>query len=114
MPGTGEVPEWPIGSVSKTDVALAPPRVRIPPSPLHRQIDFDLAADFSCACDNSSLYSYTCCWWVRTLRQALGPKRYRRRTPARAAGLADHVWSLEEWLPFPSNNRYKLPCLSPR
>src|SRR5262249_16739182 len=30
----GEVPEWPIGSVSKTDVALALPRVRIPPSPL--------------------------------------------------------------------------------
>ena len=30
----GEVPEWPIGSVSKTDDGLARPRVRIPPSPL--------------------------------------------------------------------------------
>src|SRR5207248_7576889 len=30
----GEVPERPNGPVSKTGVGLAPPRVRIPPSPL--------------------------------------------------------------------------------
>lgn len=29
----GEVPEWPIGPVSKTGVAATRPRVRIPPSP---------------------------------------------------------------------------------
>jgi hypothetical protein len=26
-----------------------------------------------------------------------------------AAGLTDHVWSLKEWLLFPSNTRYKIP-----
>jgi hypothetical protein len=30
-----------------------------------------------------------------------------------AAGLADHIWSLEEWLLFPSNRRFKLPRWSP-
>src|SRR5690242_4643046 len=46
----GEVPERPIGPVSKTGVAEMLPRVRIPPSPLYRQLGFDLSADFSCAC----------------------------------------------------------------
>jgi len=59
-------------------------------------------------------YRYNFCWWVRTLREEIGPKHYRPRTPAMAAGLADHGWSLEEWLLFPGNNRYKLPCLSPK
>jgi hypothetical protein len=61
-----------------------------------------------------ALYSYNCCWPVRTLRQRVGKKRYRQRTPAMAAGLADHVWSLEEGLLFPSNGRFKLPSLPPR
>jgi hypothetical protein len=25
------------------------------------------------------------------------------------AGLADHVWTLKEWLLFPSTKRYQLP-----
>jgi len=29
------------------------------------------------------------------------PRRYRPRTPARAAGLTDHIWSVEELLAFP-------------
>jgi hypothetical protein len=29
-----------------------------------------------------------------------------------AAALTDHVWSLKEWLSFPSNKRYKLPRFS--
>jgi len=41
-----------------------------------------------------TLYSANFCWCVRTLRDAVAPKRYRQRTPALAAGLADHVWSL--------------------
>jgi IS1 family transposase len=61
-----------------------------------------------------TLYSYNFCWCVRTLREQVGRKRYRQRTPAIAAGLADHVWSLEEWLLFPSNGRFKLPSLPPR
>ena len=56
-----------------------------------------------------TMYSSNFCWPVRTLRQEVGPKRYRQRTPAMAAGLTDHLWPLEEWLLFPSNNRYKLP-----
>jgi len=60
-----------------------------------------------------TLYSANFCWAVRTLREKVAPKRYRQRTPAMAAGLTDHVWSLEEWLLFPGNNRYKLPFYRP-
>ena len=60
-----------------------------------------------------TLYSANFCWVVRTLREEVAPKRYRQRTPAMAAGLANHVWSLEEWLCFPRNNRYKLPAYRP-
>jgi IS1 family transposase len=56
-----------------------------------------------------TLYSANFCWAVRTLRQEVAPKRYRQRAPAMAAGLTDHIWTLEEWLLFPSNSRYKLP-----
>ena len=61
-----------------------------------------------------TLYSGNFCRAVRTLREKIAPKRYRQRTPAMAAGLTDHVWSLEEWLLFPSNNRYKLPSYCPK
>jgi len=56
-----------------------------------------------------TLYSGNFCWSVRTLREPVAPKRYRQRTPAMAAGLTDHMWSLEEWLLFPSSGRWKLP-----
>jgi hypothetical protein len=52
-----------------------------------------------------TMYSYNFCWPVRTLRQKVGRKRYRQRTPAMAAGLADHVWSLREWLTYPAIDR---------
>lgn len=60
-----------------------------------------------------TMYSYNFCWPVRTLRERdaddkLGPER----TPAMAAGLADHVWSLEEWLLFPTSKLHRLPRLS--
>lgn len=44
-----------------------------------------------------TLYSYNFCWPVRTLATKQGA-----RTPAMAAKLADHVWSLAEWLLFPA------------
>ncbi|HKB40809.1 MAG TPA: hypothetical protein VKD72_30565 [Gemmataceae bacterium] len=47
-------------------------------------------------------YSYNFCWAVRTLRQGNRREGYRSRTPAMAAGLADHVWSLREWLSYPA------------
>jgi IS1 family transposase len=49
-----------------------------------------------------SMYSYNYCWEVRTLRESDGKGRWRARTPAMAAGLTDHVWSLMEWLSFPT------------
>jgi hypothetical protein len=50
-------------------------------------------------------FSYNFCWPVRTLRQGSRRTGYQRRTPAMAAGLADHIWSLREWLTFPGVNR---------
>jgi len=49
-----------------------------------------------------TLYSYNFCWAVRTLRTRREDGRWQRRTPAMAAGLADHEWSLREWLTFPA------------
>jgi hypothetical protein len=41
----------------------------------------------------------------RTLRQRGEDGRWQPRTPAMAAGLADHVWSLREWVTFPACQR---------
>ena len=51
------------------------------------------------------IYSYNFCWPVRTLRQRGPEGRWEPRTPAMAAGLTDHVWSLAEWLTFPGAQR---------
>jgi hypothetical protein len=42
-------------------------------------------------------------WCVRTLRQQVqeDPPRYHYRTPAMAAGLADHPWTMHELLCYP-------------
>jgi len=42
-------------------------------------------------------------WCVRTLREKVqeDPPRYNYRTPAMAAGLADHAWAMEELLCYP-------------
>jgi hypothetical protein len=47
-----------------------------------------------------TMYSYNFCWAVRTLREPTDQGAYRKRSPAMAAGLADHVWPLREWLTF--------------
>ncbi|PWR71751.1 hypothetical protein ACKUB1_15980 [Methanospirillum stamsii] len=50
-----------------------------------------------------SLYSYNFCWSVGTLQlQDKQGKRSVKRTPAMAAGLTDHVWTIEEWIRFPT------------
>jgi hypothetical protein len=49
-----------------------------------------------------TMYRYNFCWSVRTLRQRREDGGWQPRTPAMAAGLADHVWSLDEWLRFPA------------
>jgi IS1 family transposase len=48
-----------------------------------------------------TMYRYNFCWPVRTLREPMGEGPDRKRTPAMAAGLADHVWSLSEWISLP-------------
>jgi IS1 family transposase len=49
-----------------------------------------------------TMYVYNFCWPVRTLRIKDEHGRWQKRSPAMAAGLADHVWSISEWLAFPS------------
>jgi hypothetical protein len=49
-----------------------------------------------------TLYSANFCCPVRTLRERDGEGKWQQRTPAMAAGLADHVWSIGEWLSYPS------------
>jgi IS1 family transposase len=52
-----------------------------------------------------SYFSYNFCWPVETLRERDADGRGRPRTPAIAAGLTDHVWSLAEWLAYPAVQR---------
>jgi hypothetical protein len=52
-----------------------------------------------------TLYSYNFCWLVRTLRTRTPDGPWQKRTPAMAAGLTDHAWSLAEWLRFPAVKR---------
>ena len=50
-------------------------------------------------------YGYNFCWAVRTLRVRGEDGSWQARTPAMAAGLSDHVWSLREWVTCPAK-----PC----
>ncbi len=52
-----------------------------------------------------TMYVYNFCWPVGTLRVKDDQGRWQKRSPAMAAGLADHVWSIPEWLAFPSVRR---------
>jgi hypothetical protein len=45
------------------------------------------------------------CWPVRTLRRRARGRRLQERTPAMAAGLANHVWSYKEWFTYPAVQR---------
>jgi IS1 family transposase len=49
-----------------------------------------------------TMYSYNFCWPVRTLKHRDEWGRVRARSPAMAAGLADHVWTMREWITMPS------------
>ncbi len=52
-----------------------------------------------------TMYSYNFCWSVRTLNERDDRGHWRRRTPAMEAGLADHVWTMREWITRPSVQR---------
>jgi hypothetical protein len=54
------------------------------------------------AMTSDTMYRYNFCWVVRTLRVKGKDGRWQKRTPAMAAGLADHVWSPQEWVRFPA------------
>ena len=50
-------------------------------------------------------YAYNFCWPLRSLRKPRGGGRFQRRTPAMAAGLTDHIWTMKEWGTFPAEIR---------
>jgi len=56
-----------------------------------------------------TMYNYNFCWCVRTLRVKAREGHWQGRTPAMAAGLTDHVWTLQEWLCFPGVARDQYP-----
>ena len=49
-----------------------------------------------------TMYGYNFCWEVRTLRIKGEDGRWRHRSPAMAAGLADHLWTWREWFTRPA------------
>lgn len=50
-----------------------------------------------------TMYSYNFCWPVRTLRVQDRQDGWSPRTAAMAAGLTVHIWSLHEWLTYPTS-----------
>ena len=52
-----------------------------------------------------TMYSYNFCWPVRTLADRDERGQIRKQTPAMAAGLADHVWTMREWITMPAVQR---------
>ena len=52
-----------------------------------------------------TMYQANFCCPVRTLREKDEEGHWQPRTPAMAAGLADHVWPISEWLSVPSAQR---------
>ena len=53
-----------------------------------------------------SYFTYNFCRPVRTLRAKGGDGKWHPRTPAMAARLTDHVWSIREWVTFPAVQRW--------
>jgi hypothetical protein len=47
-------------------------------------------------------FSYNFCWQVRTLRIKSADGRWQPRTPAMAAGLADHRRTTDQWVTYPA------------
>jgi IS1 family transposase len=52
-----------------------------------------------------TMYTYNFCWPVRTLRMKGADGLWQPRTPAMAAKLTDHLWTLSEWLTYPAAQR---------
>jgi len=59
--------------------------------------------------------AYNVCWPHESLRlRAIGGRTWLERTPAMAAGLTDHVWTLEEALRYPVPPRERTVTPKPR
>jgi IS1 family transposase/transposase-like protein len=52
-----------------------------------------------------TMYSYNFCCPVRTLRVRDEHGHWQKRSPAMAAALADHIWTMSEWLMLPTVQR---------
>lgn len=70
-----------------------------------KRYEFSKSWDAHVAATRFSYFSYNFCWCVRTLRVTGTDGAWQQRTPAMAAGLTDHVWSLAEWITFPAIQR---------
>jgi IS1 family transposase len=49
-----------------------------------------------------TMYSYNFCWPVRTLAKRHADGHVTQSSPAMAAGLAQKVWSIHEWITLPA------------
>jgi hypothetical protein len=70
-----------------------------------KRYEFSKVWDVHVAATRFSDFSYNFCWPVRTLRVKGSDGRWQSRTPAMAAKLTDHVWSIREWISFPAVQR---------
>lgn len=70
-----------------------------------KRYEFSKDWDMHVAATRFSYFTYNFCWQVRTLRVKGADGRWQSRTPAMAAGLTDHVWTLREWLTLPAVQR---------
>ena len=70
-----------------------------------KSYEFSKSWSVHAAATRFSYFSYNFCWPVRTLRVKGSDGRWQPRTPAMAAGLTDHVWSIREWITFPAVQR---------
>lgn len=59
--------------------------------------------------------AYNFCWTHESLRlRAIGGRKWQERTPAMAAGLTDHAWTLDEVLRYPIPPRERPVTAQPR
>lgn len=68
---------------------------------VRRTYRFSKDRQFHEAATYFSLYTYNFCWAVRTLRVKDEAGKWQGRSPAMAAGLADRLWSVAEWIAYP-------------
>jgi IS1 family transposase len=68
---------------------------------IRKTFGFSKDWDIHNAVTKFTMYSYNFCWVVRTLRIKTAEGGYMPRTPAMAAGLAEHIWTMKEWALHP-------------